>query len=296
MTNKLTNLEAVEVSLVPKGANKKKFLLLKQEGGFTMDEIMKACLELELENEQEVEEVLKAKKISPKAMSAVKGALRILSAFKDELPKDVMTTMAGLAGYSYAKPAKAEKQKKKPEEEEKEKKKLPFKKEDGTVDWESVPEEMRPALQMLWKENEENVKKHDDAVKKADELQKALEIEQQTRIAKEFLDKGNDFPNIGDAKKVGDILRKSYEVSDEYGKEVEEVLKTANDRIEKSLFDEIGSNVQPEPGAGAWGKIEELAKGIVQKNDSMTMAQAIDLILDQKPELYEEYQKEKEVK
>jgi hypothetical protein len=102
--NRLHDLQVDEVSLVPRGANRKKFLILKSMlGGDAMDQSMiERILDADLEDEERVDAVLKAQGLSDKARNAVKGALRILNAFKDELPNDILNTLASLAGYGYA--------------------------------------------------------------------------------------------------------------------------------------------------------------------------------------------------
>jgi len=189
----LSDLEIPEVSLVPRGAIKKRFFIYKSEEGSSMEEILKAVLETELEDESKVEEVLKAAKLSDKAKGAVKGALRLLNAYKDELPKDIMKTLAELAGYGYPAPTEKAKGKKNEEEEDKKKKygyPAPAKKEDGSYDFSSIPEEVRPAVEALWKE-------HQEAVKKAEELEKVLKEERDKQLRKEFIQKAADeFANL----------------------------------------------------------------------------------------------------
>jgi ribosome recycling factor len=139
---------------------------------------------------------------------------------------------------------------------------------------------------MLWKE-------HESAIKKADELEAILKAEREIRITKEYQERGANFPNIGTAEVVGGILKKAYEVSAEYGLQLENSLKDANAKIEKSdLFKEIGSDATS-TNDSSWAKIEELAKGYVAKGDGQTMAQAIDRVLAENPKLYEEYTRER---
>jgi ribosome recycling factor len=139
---------------------------------------------------------------------------------------------------------------------------------------------------MLWKE-------HESAIKKADELEAILKAEREIRITKEYQERGANFPNIGTAEVVGGILKKAYEVSAEYGLQLENSLKDANAKIEKSnLFKEIGSDATS-TNDGSWAKIEELAKSYVAKGDGQTMAQAIDRVLAENPKLYEEYTRER---
>lgn len=296
MLTELKNLKVAEVSLVTKPANKRKFLIFKEEGGLDMlEDILKSLeeLDIDLENEDEVENLLQKAKISDKAMNAVKGALKILSAHKDELPKQMMKDMAAMAGYGYAAPKKEEKPKEEKPKEEYPKKQAkpkeeykPMKKEDGSLDIESIPEESRSMVEMLWKE-------HESAIKKADQLEADLKVEREIRVIKEYQERGAKFPNIGTSEVVGAILKTAYEVSAEYGLQVETSLKDADAKIEKSdLFKEIGSEAIG-TNDSAWAKIEELAKSYVAKGEGQSMAQAVDRVLAEHPKLYEEYTKER---
>jgi len=107
LANELRDLKVEEVSLVPKGANRKRFLLLKSAlGGDCMydESVVDRILNTDLENEDEIEQILKAQGLSEKAANAVKGALRLLNAYRDELPGDILNTLASLAGYGYQPP------------------------------------------------------------------------------------------------------------------------------------------------------------------------------------------------
>jgi len=66
------------------------------------ESVVDRILNTDLENEGEIEQVLKAQGVSERAAHAIKAALRLLNAFKDELPNDILNTLASLAGYGYA--------------------------------------------------------------------------------------------------------------------------------------------------------------------------------------------------
>lgn len=290
--NKLRDLEAVEVSLVPKAANKRRFLIFKsEEEEKPMEEILKAILETDLEEENKVDEILKAAKLSGKAQNAVKGALRLLNAYKDELPKDIMKTLAGLAGYGYPEPTKKAKNKEDEEEEDKKKKKYgypaPTKKEDGSLDFSGIPEEVRPVVEALWKE-------HEAAVKKAEELEKVLKEERDKQLRKEFVQKAaTEFANLPTKpEEFGLVLKELAEKAPEEYAKLEGVLKAADEAIRKSaLFSEIGCS-GGFGGGTAMTKIEAAANSLVQKDANMTREQAIAKALEVHPELYTEYLQE----
>lgn len=272
MTNKLRDLEAIEVSLVPRAANKRKFLLLKSDGGGEgmHDEILKELLITELENENEVEEVLKQQKMTGPAMNAVKGALRLLSGFKDQLPKDIMNTMANLAGYGYAAPKKQEKPKDKD---------MPMKKEE--IDGLEVDDNVKAALTALWKEKESMEEKS----KKLEEIVKQHEEE---KLTSQFVEIAKEFDKIpGEVEDLGKTLMAISKIDPELEKKVEEVFKAANTVIKENetLTKEIGSSVAF--NGNALDKIEAIAKEYEAKG--MTHAKAITKAIEENPDLYTAY-------
>lgn len=280
MTKRLRDLDVAEVSLVPKGANRKKFLLLKEEEVSNMpdmQEILRAVLETELDNEVAVEEVLKTASLSEQAASAIKGALRLLEAYKDELPKDIMQTLAGLVGYGYPAPT---------QKTEKEDDKMnPIIKADGSIDFEAVPEEVRPAIEMLWKENQE-------AVKKAAELEKILKEEHDRQATREYIAKASEFKGLPvKPEEFGPVLKSLAEAAPEAYAKLDGVLKAADEAaIQARFLEELGAS-GPSPSS-AMGKIDAMADAIIEKDSNMTHEQAVDKVLAKHPELYTEYQAE----
>jgi phage tail tape-measure protein len=103
---RLKNLKAREVSLVDRAAIKRRFLILKEDSA--MSDILKSVLETDLENESKVDEILKAAGIGEEAVAAVKGSMRLLTAYKDELPDDILATIGNLSGFEVAKAAEPE--------------------------------------------------------------------------------------------------------------------------------------------------------------------------------------------
>jgi hypothetical protein len=278
----LTNLETFEVSLVPKAANKRKFLILKSDEGGTdqmnYDEILKSVLETDLENEPEVDKVMKQAKLSDKATAACKSVLKTLSAYKDEMPKNVMKMLADLSGYGYATPY-----------EYGDKKKKSLAKADGTLDLDGVPEDIKPALESLWKE-------HEDTAKKAQELEAQIKKAENEKVTKEYIEKAATYKNLAiKADEFGPVLKAiALANPDEYAK-VEAVLKAADVALSKGgLFAEIGSAGGGEP-ATAWGKIEKSAEAMATK-DKITKAAAVSKIIEENPNLYDEYLNEKGAK
>lgn len=107
----LSDLDAGEVSLVPKAANKRKFLLMKMEDP-SMDEemttefdeeIMKAelveALATPLEDEDAImKEFLEKGTLSSQALQAVRGMVRLSRGLEGELPGNFMDMLRGMMG------------------------------------------------------------------------------------------------------------------------------------------------------------------------------------------------------
>ena len=107
----LSDLDAGEVSLVPKAANKRKFLLMKMEDPSVTEEmstefdeeIMKAELQetlaTPLEDEDEImKELLEKGTLSPGAINAVRGMVRLTRGLEGELPGNLMDMLRGMMG------------------------------------------------------------------------------------------------------------------------------------------------------------------------------------------------------
>lgn len=103
--NKLYSLDPAEVSFVPHGANKKRFMVFKEDGGIQMD---KATIEKITKGNPKVmaaiEKVIKDFQekhdgdLDEKAVTAMKAAARILTPFKDKIPKELMRAVNGATG------------------------------------------------------------------------------------------------------------------------------------------------------------------------------------------------------
>ena len=85
----LTDLETVEVSLVPAGANlKKRFPIMKRDEENSMSDILHAVIDAQTSDESHFDSVVKSADLSEEAAAAVKGAMKILNAYSDVLPTE----------------------------------------------------------------------------------------------------------------------------------------------------------------------------------------------------------------
>lgn len=290
--NSLTDIEIDEISVVKRGANRKnKVLFFKSdEGELNMEKSFEEILE-ELVGHPEgpaifddlkkAEELLKQAKLSAKAMNAVKGALRMLNAFKDEVPKDVMSKLAGLAGYGYAEPArKDDDTSDKPDEEPKE----PAQK---SAVPEEIPEPIRKELTRLEKALEEK----DGEINKLKSDNEEIKKESRRKdILRKVADKFSAVP-IG-SDDLTDMLM-SLDDNPEMLEKIEKLLLTTNEIVAESIvFKELGAG-----GGGAGGdamqQIEKKATEIRKADPSISQEKAVAIVMKENPALYDQYEAEK---
>lgn len=292
------------------------------------EQILKAVLEQEAEGEDAIRDELAKAGLSDKASDAMLGIVRLMSAFRDELSTDVLKKAPKMAGYAnddahdYAegggkggfpgKKARKATKKGKPasmpepdgdedgddddgDDDGDEDKKFPpsKKKKTKTMKADDLPPEVREHFETIVKAS----------VEKAERLERELEVERDARLTKEYIAKAEkEYRGLGSAQEVGPILKALHQQGGDTAKAVEKLLKTAAERANNAaLFSERGRDGSMRGDGGStradlevWNRIEKAADGLIQKSStSMTKAQAIDLVLRQQPELYEEYRQAK---
>jgi len=291
----LSDLLADEVSLVDRGANKKKrFPVFKREKEQIMqdyEEVLKAVLEMELDEEAQLDEWIAKAKLDDKAVAAVKGALRLLASHKDVLPKDVMDKLAGLVGY----PAPKAKAEEKPKEEEgypMPKEKAQAKKAEG----EEKPEatEVEKQLADIRKAHEEQISA---LTKQNEEIRKSLDTEREERRRQELVAKAKDELSYcpgQSAEEQADLILKLEKVDAKLAEKQWAQMKATSEALQKSaVFAEAGAKFGESAESSSWGQIEKLAKGLVEKSTDInfTEEQAIAKVLGSPrgKELYNQY-------
>jgi hypothetical protein len=287
--NSLTSLRTVEVSLVPKGAVRKRFAIFKGEETMpAFDEVLKAVLDTKIEGEEKIDEIMKAAQLSEKAAAAAKGALRLLSGFKDEIPQDVFAKLSECAGYNAAPMADEKLAACGSKDDTK-------KSVQKSID--ELPAEVKAEFEKITKATE-------DANKRAEEVQKALDEEKaaraketEERVAKELTEQAKAEFGAFPAKpeEIAAVLKS---VDGDTKKNLAAMFKAANEVISKSkLLEEVGKSTPTvEAGGSAWAKIEAAASAIVQKSENkQTHAQAVDAFLrtNEGRALYQEFLAEK---
>jgi hypothetical protein len=228
--SKLVVFNTDEVSVVPMGANNKRFCLRKSEE--QMNAVIKACLDNPMDNEAAIDERLAKEGVEEKAGEAIKSALRILDAFKDELREEDLSLLAELAGAPAAAPA-----------EEEPAPLAPFEaKEEATEKAAVAKSENRMTLAPEVKAQLETLAKARDAQKaQIEALEKQLKEREDAEKTRACIEKAaKEFPHLGPATKLGPVLKRLEEAG--LYAEVENVLKGANARTDTSaIFKEFGS-------------------------------------------------------
>ena len=309
MPKSLTDLTTNEVSLVKRGAVNRRFAVKKEA---TVDQILKAVLEQPADGEDAVRAALEKSDVSPQGRDAVLGAVRILSAFRDVIPAEIAKAAPKMAGYAndeahdYAEgggkgkfPAKKKMKKDmadgdgdedEDEEDEEEHKFPPSKKKKATYKSADLPADARAHLEAIEKAQQE-------AVEKAAQLERELQAERDVRLNKEFVEKAQrDFGTLGPAKDIGPVLKSLHAVDGDLATKVERLLKQATERVKTAaLFAERGRDGSAQGDEDtAWGQIQKRASELVSKSadGNMSHAQAVALVMQRDPELYERYKSE----
>lgn len=284
----LTDLKATEISLVDRGANKKRrFPVFKQEDPMDpeMIEILKSVMGEEIEDEKTLTEWIEKQKLGDKEGNAVKGAMRILGAFKENpAVKKIMDAMAGMVGYPAPKAEKPEKpdesppekKAKKPEEEEEK----PVNKSDD-----AIPEAVQKAL--------------DDATERAEKLEKQLVSETRKREMTETVAKCEKEFSLVPGMSIDEMAVTLLDADDDARKRIEKQWAATQEAMAKSdLLRKAGGQGTLADGGDAWAQIEALADQFVEKSDGdLTRATAIDRVLktERGGELYQLYMAENPV-
>ncbi len=153
----------------------------------------------------------------------------------------------------------------------------------------NVPDETRPAVEAIFKANQELVKKTEDLTKQLADSQREVK-------RKEFVAKAEGFTNLGlDTKLIADTFLALSETAPAQLEAVEKALTAANEQAGKGqLFAEFGSNL-PSGGTNTWEKFEKAAEGYVAKSgEKVTKAEAIDKFMttNEGKRMYDEYMKD----
>jgi len=289
ITYDLEDLQVFEVSLVNKPANGRAFYMTKaaDKGNNQMvNEKILALMETPLDSEDKIDAMISKAEMSEDAVAAVRAALRLLDAFKDEIPSDTLTGLAAAAGMDMHMEEEREM------EDEADKGYHEMDKTEEMISKADIPEDLRPTLEALWKSNQEQQErvKQLEGVLKAERDERLLN-EETERISKAY----SRVPG-GEPSKVAQLLIDLRKAAPDSASAVEEIL-TATQRAlvakEDGAFEEAGANVVESAPGDTWGKIQAMASERVTKGLVENHAKAVDQVLTENPELYAAYMAEK---
>ena len=278
----LGEVEIDFISFVPRGANRKKYFLVKEDRALK-DDIIKSILETD---EGDISRVLKEAGLEGEAAGVLEAAAKLLKAYKDELPESTLQILAKASGLPEPQPAAKGHTKEEGAREGKKKEGAP-----GAVLSKEALEKMDPATQAIVKQlQEENTATKAEA-REARQMAKELKDEQ---VLKEYVAKAEELQSLPvQPLKLGPIMKTIGEAHPEEFEEIFRLLKAADAVIEKSeLFREFGKSGPGESSAEA--QIYAKARAMVAKDGDLTFEEAVEKVMDLEPELYEKSEAERE--
>ena len=288
----LTDLETVEVSLVPAGANlKKRFPIMKRNEEGSMSDILHAVIDAQTSDESHFDKVAKSANLSEEAAAAVKGAMKILNAYSDMIPAEQALAVVS-EGLGVKKATEFEEGKESEgttiaDEEEDEAEKAKKENPDSLQkSLDALDPAIREQVTALWKSQKE-------AIAKADKLEKSLAKERDERVRKEFISKAQTefrFVPGKSPEELGLMLKSLYAMDSQIAKDIEGIFKSVSAMVEKGdLLDELGSSMTGEAASGsAYSKLDNIAKSRVAKSDE-SYAKAFEKAMRDNPGLYTDY-------
>ena len=274
----LGEVEIDFISFVPRGANRKKYFLVKEDRLLKQD-ILKSILETD---EGEVSRILKEAKLEGEAAEVLEGAAKLLKAYKDELPEGALQILAQACGLP--EPGPEEK------DDLREGGKRPEADPAQALSKEAIAK-MDPATQAVVKQlQEENTATKAEA-QEARKIAKELKDQQ---VLKEFVSKAEELHNLPvQPLKLGPVMKTLGESHPQEFDEVFRLLKAADAILEKSeLFGEFGKSGSGE--SSSEGQIYAKARAMVTKDADLTFEEAVEKVMDLEPELYEKAEAERQ--
>lgn len=261
------DIETEEVSFVKRPANKRRFLLTKNNGAnITMDELFRIVMETEAANEDALVEALKSRGISDKGVEAVKGILRLASAYADELDPDTFKTIGKSLGYAFD----TSESKEKPVIEKTELKDLPA--------------ETRGKIEALLKSHEEDREAIETLTKRLDEAE-------DEKVLTSYVEKCREFTHLNaKAEDLGRMVKVLADADEAQGKTLLETLRAANTVAgNAALLGERGSHLTPT--GDAIDEVESAAKAVALEK-GISIGKARDEVLRNNKDLAERYLRE----
>ena len=263
------------ISFVPRGANKKQFLVVKE----LKEDIVKTILETP---DEDLAKALQEAGLEGEGAEALVGAAKVLKAYKDALPENAIAILAKCARLALPEFKKEDV----PDKAGKETKKQSA----GELSKEAIAK-MDPDVKAIFEKMAADSHTATERAERAENIAKSLQDE---KILKEYVVKAEDLPHLAiEPLKFGPVLKALGESHPDEFSEIFRVLKAADAAIEKSeLFKEVGKAGSGESSAEA--AVYAKARGLVAKDGDLTFEEAVSKVLEEDPELYEKYEDERQ--
>lgn len=313
MPTRLTDLEVYEVSLVKRGANRRKFLMLKSQGE-NMKDILKDIADQKVDEKQIQELVEKhckdeTKEKKERVVKSLIANARFTSLVKNDLGYELANKL--LFGKDSAEGSDNQDDNNKPKEKvtmsDKEKaEKAEAEKvakaatdkaaADKVIADKAKAEKAKNAAPAPGSDEITAIKKaNEDLVKKNADLEKEIAVERNERIQKEFMTKAESFKHI--TVKTDELCSLLKEAKVSLSKESYGVLESLLEKSEEALKE---SALLKETGSGGGDgfsstlqKVNALTAEIRKQDPKLTAEQAESLVWNQNPALYKAYNDER---
>ena len=270
-----------------------------------MSDTLHAVLDAPSSSDEHFEQVIKSAELDGEGGDAIRGAMKILSAYSDVVDP---AKAAALVVKAFSEKAEDEDEDEKKEEEAEKAEEEEAPKPDEAVDEEEAVEE--EAVEELDEEEKRKsltksldgvpsaIRKELERVWKANaDLEKVLKQERDEKSRKEFVEKAaSDYPNLPGitSDELGLIMKTLHDLDGQVAGKLEQVLKAANTAIASGdVFAEMGTNAEGGSGS-AYGRLDSIAKELVSKSaGSKSYAKSFEQALTENPDLYSTYLNEK---
>ncbi len=286
----LKQVKIKEMSFVPAGMNGKEYLLLK---GFDMKkkDILKKLLEVE---DEEFATLLEKEGVEGDAADILRSVGNLLKAYRDELPDDALGLLAKACGYED--PDEGNEVNDGSEADPKVKKGAASGQGSQAGLSKELLEKMDPEVRGLIQTLAKQANSADERATRAETLAKSL---QESNLEKEYFEKAEALKHIPgmEPRKFGKTLMVLAKENPIESAQVLTVLRAANALIAKGVSLEEAGVSGNSPLGSVEAKINKMAKGLIRKSgEPMTEEEAICKILEDQPELYAEYEAERQAK
>jgi hypothetical protein len=258
----LSEIKPYEVSLVKWPANRREFLLTKNEDK-SMDELLRIVEEIEAKNEEGLIESLTEAKASEKTIEIAKTVARLISAHSEDFDSTEYEMIGKSLGFF---------------EDETEEIEI------TKSELEKLPARLRVKVEKLQDDLNANVTV-------TSELVERLDKKEEDERRQSFIEKVEGIELGIKAEKLADLVQYVADKDDAAADELVTALKSASALAEKSeAFKEVGSSAEGDDVTDdPYEKIRQIALSKVEADSTLTMPKALESAMKENPELKKAY-------